>query len=218
MATRKTSKTSARKVTAARKAATRRTPARKAAAKKATKKATKKIAVKRPSMKKVAKKAAKKAVAKKALAKKVVAKKVVAKKAAARKAAARKAVTRKSVAKSVARKAAVTKAAKVPAKTTAMARKERAMRAEAAHRITPEEAMETTRELLEAKQTRERQPPPWPQFEPEHGQPFKEQYEGLATEQQEEAKAMAEEPHEGESGMEAIQGGSRRNQARRDAR
>ena len=37
-------------------------------------------------------------------------------------------------------------------------------------KITPEAALATTRELLEAKQARDRQPPPWRQFEAPHGQ------------------------------------------------
>jgi hypothetical protein len=250
MATRKTTRT-ARK--AAKKTTARKAPAKKAAAKRAASKAPKKAArkaVKKAVVKKAVKKAAvKKAAVKKAVRKAAVKKAV--KKAAVRKAvkkavvrkAVKKAVVRKAVKKAVVRKtvkqAAATKAsapaqrrvgpgeaskmelAKAP---TAMPRGGRsASRSRKPHRITPEEALANTRELLEAKQARDREPPPWRQFDPDHGHPAHEHgTPGPDAAQQAQAHAHAEELHRGESRIKAIQGSisgqDRHHQGRQDAK
>ena len=155
----------------------------------------------------------------------------------------KKAVVRKAVKKAVVRKtvkqAAATKAsapaqrrvgpgeaskmelAKAP---TAMPRGGRsASRSRKPHRITPEEALANTRELLEAKQARDREPPPWRQFDPDHGHPAHEHgTPGPDAAQQAQAHAHAEELHRGESRMKAIQGSisgqDRHHQGRQDAK
>lgn len=92
-----------------------------------------------------------------------------------------------------------------------------------AHRITPEEALANTRELLEAKQARDREPPPWRQLEAEHGQPLREQATPARdAEQEAEANMRAEQLHRAESRLDAIQGSvsqqDRHRQGRRDAK
>ena len=92
-----------------------------------------------------------------------------------------------------------------------------------AHRITPEEALANTRELLEAKQARDREPPPWRQLEAEHGQPVRDQATPARdAEQEAEANMRAEELHRAESRLDAIQGSvsqqDRHRQGRRDAK
>lgn len=91
------------------------------------------------------------------------------------------------------------------------------------HRITPEEALANTRELLEAKQARDREPPPWRQLEAEHGQPVRDQaMPARDAEQEAEANMRAEELHRAESRLDAIQGSvsqqDRHRQGRRDAK
>jgi len=92
-----------------------------------------------------------------------------------------------------------------------------------AHRITPEEALRNTQELLEAKQERDRQPPPWRQLDAEHGQPGRDQATPARTAEQEaEVNARAEELHRAESRLDAIHGSvsqqDRHRQGRNDAR
>ncbi|NUO76550.1 MAG: hypothetical protein HOQ32_11110, partial [Lysobacter sp.] len=84
------------------------------------------------------------------------------------------------------------------------------------HPITPEQALANTRQLLEAKQEHDRQPQPWQQLDPQHGQVPKQDPQSPG------AAAKAEELHAGESRMQAIQGSigtqDRRNQGKRDNR
>ena len=161
--------------------------------------------------------AAKKAVAKKAVAKKAIAKKAIAKKAVAKKAAPRKAAAKKSTAtkrtpakKAVAKKAAVKQAA---ART---APRKAAKKSRAARGITPAQALENTRRLLEAKHAHDREAPPWQALEARHGTT------AHAGFQDEQARDQANELHAGESRMEAIQGAigtqDRHNQGKRDKR
>lgn len=86
-------------------------------------------------------------------------------------------------------------------------------------KVTPEEALATTRELLEAKQERDRQPPPWRQFDDTHGQPAT---EGSGEGRQEASEATLSELHEAETRLEGTQGSistqDRHQQGRRDAR
>jgi hypothetical protein len=91
------------------------------------------------------------------------------------------------------------------------------------HRITPEEALANTRELLEAKQARDREPPPWRQLDTGHGQPARDQaMPARDAEQEAEANAHAEELHRAESRLDAIQGSvsqqDRHQQGRHDAK
>ena len=251
MATRKTTRTArkAAKKTTARKAPAKKAAAKRAASK-APKKAARK-AVKKAVVKKAVKKAAvKKAAVKKAAVKKAVRKAAVKKavKKAAVKKAVKKAVVRKAVKKAVVRKAVVRKTVKQAAATKASAPAQRrvgpgeaskmelakaptamprggrsASRSRKPHRITPEEALANTRELLEAKQARDREPPPWRQFDPDHGHPAHEHgTPGPDAAQQAQAHAHAEELHRGESRMKAIQGSisgqDRHHQGRQDAK
>jgi len=116
--------------------------------------------------------------------------------------------------------------ARPEAKTTASMRKTTSVTTSAPRKskrrkITPEAALATTRELLEAKQARDRQPPPWRQFEAPHGQSGAGQHHGY-DEQQAAAEAKAGVLHAAESRMEAIQGSistqDRHAQGRRDAK
>jgi hypothetical protein len=146
-------------------------------------------------------------VAKKAAAKKVATKKVVARKPAAKKAATKKVATRQVVArKPAAKKAAAKKVATRPA-----ARKPTPSPAP----ITPEQALENTRKLLEAKQAHARETPPWQEI----GQPAHVPEAGF---QSDEARAKANELHESEARLQANQGSvstvDRHNQGKRDAR
>ncbi|WP_386747570.1 hypothetical protein [Agrilutibacter niabensis] len=108
--------------------------------------------------------------------------------------------------------------------STAMPRSGRgASRSRKPHHITPEEALANTRELLEAKQARDREPPPWRQFDPDHGHPAHEHAApGRDAAQEAQAHAHAEELHRGESRMKAIQGSisgqDRHHQGRQDAK
>lgn len=91
------------------------------------------------------------------------------------------------------------------------------------HRITPEEALANTRELLEAKQARDREPPPWRQLDAEHGQPVRDQATPARdAEQEAEANMRAEELHRAESRVDAIHGSisqqDRHQQGRHDAK
>jgi hypothetical protein len=92
-----------------------------------------------------------------------------------------------------------------------------------AHRITPEEALANTRELLEAKQARDREPPPWRALDAEHGQPIREQATPARDmEQEAEANMSAEKLHRAESRLDANQGSvsqqDRHQQGRHDAK
>jgi hypothetical protein len=91
------------------------------------------------------------------------------------------------------------------------------------HRITPEEALANTRELLEAKQAHDREPPAWRKFDAEHGQPAREAaMPARDAEQEADANAHARELHEAESRLKAIQGSvsqqDRHHQGRKDAK
>nr|WP_231118134.1 hypothetical protein [Lysobacter silvisoli] len=87
---------------------------------------------------------------------------------------------------------------------------------EQGHAITPEQALANTRQLLEAKQERDRQPAAWQQLDPGHGQVPRDGPQSPS------AAAKAEELHAGESRMQAIQGSigtqDRHNQGKRDNR
>ena len=92
-----------------------------------------------------------------------------------------------------------------------------------AHRITPEEALANTRELLEAKQARDREPPPWRALDAEHGQPIRDQATpARSMEEEAEANMSAEKLHRAESRLDAIQGSvsqqDRHQQGRHDAK
>lgn len=92
-----------------------------------------------------------------------------------------------------------------------------------AHRITPEEALANTRELLEAKQARDREPPPWRALDAEHGQPMRDQATPARdTEQEAQANMSAEKLHRAESRLDAIHGSvsqqDRHQQGRHDAK
>ncbi|MFZ7094892.1 hypothetical protein ACOPJQ_12750 [Luteimonas dalianensis] len=163
-----------------------------AVAKKTAKKATKKIA----------KKAAKKTVAKKAAKK--VAKKAVRKAASkATKKVAKKTVgkTAKKTAKKVARNAARKAAKKTPA---------------AKKKVTPKQALRSTRKVLEAKQEQARQPRPWQDATAHGGQVGSEGFQSAA------AAHRAEELQAAASRMPAIHGSAgtrgRINQGKRDGK
>ena len=83
-------------------------------------------------------------------------------------------------------------------------------------KITPEQALANTRALLEAKKEHDRQPQPWQMLD-QHAGPV-----DHAGYQSPEAADKAEQLHEGESRMQAIQGSisstDRKNQGKRDAR
>lgn len=90
------------------------------------------------------------------------------------------------------------------------------------HHITPEEALENTRQLLEAKQARDRQPPAWRQFDAEHGQPAVDQAQGHGALEDDQARAAANRLHAAEIRLDANQGSvserDRHQQGRTDAR
>ena len=144
--------------------------------------------------------AAKKTVTKKATARKVAVKKVAVKKVAARKAPASK-VTRKRTAASTPRKRTTARG------TTARKR-----------RISPEQALARTRELLAEKQQQDREPAPWQQLDQAHSG-IPPQADGF---QSSGAAAKQVDLHAAESRMKAIQGSmsarDRRNQGKRDHR
>ncbi|HEY9540396.1 MAG TPA: hypothetical protein VIR05_02030 [Luteimonas sp.] len=83
-------------------------------------------------------------------------------------------------------------------------------------RITPEQALENTRKLLEAKQEHDRQPPPWQQLDGGHDVGDHGGY------QSGEAAAKAAELHAAESRLQATQGSigtqGRHDQGKRDNR
>jgi len=83
-------------------------------------------------------------------------------------------------------------------------------------RITPEQALANTRALLDAKKEHDRQPQPWQMLD-QHAGPV-----DHGGHQSPEAADKAEQLHEGESRMQAIQGSisstDRKNQGKRDAR
>ncbi|QQQ03258.1 hypothetical protein JHW41_10005 [Lysobacter enzymogenes] len=82
--------------------------------------------------------------------------------------------------------------------------------------ITPEQALENTRRLLQAKQDAAREPQPWQQLDPGHG------HVPAPGPQSESAAHKAGELHAAESRMDAIQGSigtqDRHNQGKRDNR
>lgn len=216
---------------------------KKAAKKKAP--AAKKAAKRQPAAKKAAKKkvlawkaAVKKAPVKKAAVKKAVAKKAVAKrppaatKAAPKKAAAKKVAAQKPAAnKTVSKKAAVvvkipTKAASAPAsRTPGPVRRPAPPRVRPAAdsgpaaepaKISPEQALANTRALLEAKKQHDREPQAW------HALDREQSHTPQPGPQSPEAAAKAEELHQAESRLQAIQGSistrDRHNQGKRDSR
>lgn len=83
-------------------------------------------------------------------------------------------------------------------------------------KITPEQALANTRALLDAKKEHDRQPQPWQRLDQQAGPVDHAGY------QSPEAADKAEQLHEGESRMQAIQGSigstDRKNQGKRDAR
>ena len=132
-------------------------------------------------------------------------------KQATRKTAAKKAASTTARKKAAARKA-VKKAAAKKAVRKAPARK----RAVARKRITPEQALANTRQLLAAKHEHDRQPQTWHQFDPNHAPVPKPGFQSDA------AASHAIDLHAGESRMKAIQGSisgqDRRHQGRQDAK
>jgi hypothetical protein len=82
--------------------------------------------------------------------------------------------------------------------------------------ITPEQALENTRKLLEATQEHDRQTPTWQQLSGGHGP------DAQGTYQSDEAVAKAAELHAAESRLQAIQGSigtqDRHNPGKRDTR
>ncbi|HEY5780844.1 MAG TPA: hypothetical protein VIT66_03085 [Lysobacter sp.] len=111
------------------------------------------------------------------------------------------------------KKSAAKKIAKVAVKKSAR----KAMPKKVSRRkISPEQALANTRQLLEAKHEHDRQPQPWQQLDPQHGHVPGPGY------QSEGAAAKAEELHAGESRMQAIQGSissqDRHSQGKRDNR
>ncbi|HJR73649.1 MAG TPA: hypothetical protein VJ806_08420 [Luteimonas sp.] len=237
MATARTRKSASAKKTAKKKAAVAKKAAkRRPAAKKAVKKGVKKVAKKKVAARKApAKKAAVKKVAKKSAAKKSVAKKAAAKRSAAKKVPAKKVVAKKEAAakKTVAKKdaakkplpkklakpvspptvrpaAPVSKAAPAPrpaADTGAIAEPAK---------ISPEQALANTRALLEAKKQHDREPQAW------HALDREQSHTPQPGPQSPEAAAKAEELHQAESRVQAIQGSistqDRHNQGKRDSR
>ncbi|WP_257644223.1 histone H1-like repetitive region-containing protein [Luteimonas salinisoli] len=185
-------KKTAAKQPAARKAAAKKGPARKATGKKA---ATKKVA-------------ARKATAKTASTKKATAKKGKATSAAAKKAAPKKATAKKTTAKKTTAKK--TTAKKTPGKRAGTSGSRRRQG------ITPEQALENTRALLEAKQEQARRPKPW---EAVGGDAAGTPSAGF---QSDGAAHRAEELHAAETRLPAIQGSigtrDRINQGKRDHR
>lgn len=214
-----------------------------------TKKAAKKPAPQRPAS--AAKKAAstkapaKKAVMKKSVAKQAAgAKKSVASKSAVKKSVAKKTAMKKAVAKRpVAGKVASTadaassgskQIAKAPPNKSTPGRPAGDNRivpppvkktapdslaptsARKPRKITPEQALANTRALLKAKKEHDRQPQPWQMLDQQAGPVEHPGY------QSPEAADKAEQLHEGESRMQAIQGSisstDRKNQGKRDKR
>jgi hypothetical protein len=219
-----TKKAVAKKVAkkAAKKAASK-TPARKVVKKSAIKKAAKKPAKK--ASKQVARKVARKTATRKSPAKKVakssVAKKASAKKAvkkAAKKSAAKvaKKAVKKAVAKRVAKKAAVITRRTPSSSTRVLDTRTAAPRAPRKKKVTPEQALAKTQELLAAKLEHDRQPQPWQLLDETAGHASDGGFVPL------EAAAKANELHLAESRVKAVQGSAsvqdRRNQGKRDNR
>lgn len=101
------------------------------------------------------------------------------------------------------------------ARKSAARRPRRAAGKEAAG-ITPEQALENTRKLLQAKQEHDRQPPAWQQLDGSHATAVQDGY------QSDEAAAKATELHAAESRLQGTQGSistqDRHNQGKRDSR
>ncbi|HVQ33719.1 MAG TPA: hypothetical protein VMS49_07230 [Lysobacter sp.] len=144
-------------------------------------------------MKSAAKKASKKTATKKAATKKVATRK-----AATRKAATKKTVARKPVAKKATKKTA-------------------ARRARPRH-ITPEQALENTRALLEAKQAKAHETPPWQALAADHGGHVPES--GTFQSDEARSRAVGRDQEELRSQGNAGSAGTidRHNQGKRDAR
>ncbi|MGH8077047.1 MAG: hypothetical protein ACREPE_06955 [Lysobacter sp.] len=239
-ATKASTKSAVKKVAPKRPASTAdaRKTAKTAAAKKTTRKAaTKKVATKKPATKKAA---TKKVGAKKTTATKKTAgtkKTAATKKTAVRKAAPVKtAVTKTATARTatgkgttahrpateMARKKAPS-GATLPAsasssQTTTSQRKTKAGEGGTGkpRKITPEQALANTRELLNAKREQDRQPQPWQTLDTEHSHVAEAGYQSQS------AMEQAEELHSGESRKAAIQGSistqDRHQQGKRDNR
>lgn len=205
-------KSTGKQRTAAGKAPAKKAAAKKTAAKKIAKKktATKKAAAKKAATKKST--AAKKTATKKTTTKKATKKKAAKKKVAAGKATSSAPTTRKSAAnKSTgtargANAAAASPAGKTTTRKTGGKRK----------RLTPKQALEQTKALLEAKQSRDRAPKPW-QSAPHAGAT-----EGQPGYQSGVAADRAQQLHDAEARLPAIMGSSstrdRIQQGRRDHR
>src|SRR5690606_7768324 len=203
----------ARKNAAARKPATSTEQAR------VNKAAAKKVAVKKAGAKTAAAKetTAKKATMTKAAAKKATAKKAAAKKPAAKRAAAEKAVTRNAATNSTAGK----RPEAGPGTSTGTGSRPRSNAgrrtpAGASARLTPEQALEVTRRLLEEKQAQAREPKPWQAVEAGAGQVPSAGYQSPR------AAEKAQHLHAGEARMASTHGSSstrdRRSQGQRDHR
>lgn len=183
-------------------------------AKKAVKKAVKKAAMKvakAPAGKAAAKKAVRKAATKTTTARKTVAAKSSPRKAAVGKTTARKTATKKAAPRRTAGTASTAQTAK---RTTA--RKALRKATGKPRRITPQQALEQTRQLLDAKHEHDRQPQPWQQLD--ENAP----HAGGAGFTPQEARHEANELHLAESRVKAIQGSAgvqgRHNQGKRDSR
>lgn len=89
-------------------------------------------------------------------------------------------------------------------------------RATKPRKITAQQALANTRELLAAKQKHDQEPQPWQALDPEHGHQPNEGFQSAS------AAAKAEELHAAESRMQGIQGSisthDRHNQGKRDNR
>ena len=179
------------------------------AGKERTKKAaTKKTAATKTATRKAAAKetAATKTAAKKTAAKKMAAKKTVAKKAATTEQAATKSAATKSAA---ARSATVSGAASAGGTSSSQA-------TASGEALTPERALENTRQLLEAKQERDRTSQPWQSLDPAADHVPQPGY------QSSQAASKAQELHAAEARLPSIHGSistrDRLNQGKRDHR
>jgi hypothetical protein len=195
------------------------TPSRKAVKKSAIKKAAKKPAKK--ATRQVARKVAEKTAARKAPAKTVAesspAKQAPAKKAVRKRAAkVAKQAVRKAVAKRVAKKTAVINRRTPASSTRVLDTRTRPPRASLKKKVTPEQALAKTQELLAAKLEHDRQPQPWQLLDETAGHTSDGGFVPL------EAAAKANELHLAESRVKAVQGSAsvqdRRNQGKRDHR
>lgn len=190
--------------------------ARKNAAARKPATSTEQARVNKATAKKVA---VKKAGAKTAAAKETTAKKATMTKAAAKKATAKKAAAKKPAAKRAAAEKAVTRTGPGTSTGTGSRPRSNAGRrtpAGASARLTPEQALEVTRRLLEEKQAQAREPKPWQAVEAGAGQVPSAGY------QSPQAAEKAHHLHAGEARMASTHGSSstrdRRSQGQRDHR